>query len=467
VRNQGSSANEVEFFNSLLGILKLFSDFNDKAAVPNWLLRDFYAPFVIPELRSDDIQWAEIDEFFGVARRLAYLNRDTALIDSPVTIGLAPLLSKMSDAGGLSREALAHTREIIAAFEHTVYERFYHAPAARKATAIVSAWVYDFLDSTHASAQKIEEWLFKNDLADIIDLPKMSKTIREAHTVGSISSRSFFLLMPQTVSSIEQNILKAIKAATDPDCRVTAGVNVYEPAESKHTLEPDHAYLDAFVNGKPTSPQAGRFLAWAADQFDEMRDDADERLGWLIKPDTNSIYAELLLRIIQLAWEDARIDLRPWPLSRFGKFKGQLQSDIGIWHSSADLSDGLTRHIVRKPKVRPKGLRAVQDELAGLSQLRVTLRRNLARYRTRPRRRLFLLTSSVRIFKGTVLREFDGGILQISARTGRATLYLLETKGRSTPEKAANTLRMKLQDLGVVGHVHRLKSRSAYVEVKL
>lgn len=64
-------------------------------------------------------------------------------------------------------------------------------------------------------------------------------------------------------------------------------------------------------------------------------------------------------------------------------------------------------------------------------------------------------------------REFDGGLLQILAKTGAARLYILETKGAATPGAAANDLKGKLDSLGLKGEVRRLKKHSAYAILRV
>lgn len=104
--------NDYLALSRLCAIIKLTTKFRGKAAVPKWLAEDFFVPFIIRNLRSDDPRWSELDEFFDASRRLAYLNRDSTLIHSPVTVGLSPLISNLVDPSGLTKEALLQSREI-------------------------------------------------------------------------------------------------------------------------------------------------------------------------------------------------------------------------------------------------------------------------------------------------------------------------------------------------------------------
>lgn len=207
--------------------------------------------------------------------------------------------------------------------------------------------------------------------------------------------------------------------------------------------------------------------------MDEDPASSDDDYAWLVRPEVARIYEVLLGRVIEVAWPGMRLEVKPWPLSRLGKFKdrGTEADRISIWFVSSDLSDKLTGHIVRDISTVPVPYTSIRDELRGLSQLRNDLRRSWKTNRTRPRKRHFLITGSVRLSKPTgtdqIEREFDGGILQLSSRTGPPRLYLLETKGAQTPAAAANRLTEKLGALGLRGEVVRLRSHSAYAVLKM
>ncbi len=293
IRDIGAAAdaalNEADYLvlNRILGILKLISNFDKTATVPDWLVYDFYTPFVLTNLRGENTKWREIDEYFGVARRLAYLNRDTNSESiRRLPVALSPLISTLSDAGELTRERLAQSREIIAAFEHTVYERFYHAPAARRAIAVVSSYLFEFLKSRHNHWHEIETWLFKSALDDVLNVQDVSSLVQRAETIGSISLRSFFLSLHSRFAATENALSDAIKGLSAAVTPIAVGANVYRPPESRHMLEPDHAYIDAYSIGSASSQQTGRFLRWAAARFDETGE--DNVLATFIKPDAET-----------------------------------------------------------------------------------------------------------------------------------------------------------------------------------
>jgi len=220
-------------------------------AVPDWLVYDFYAPFVLTELRGEDNRWLKIDEYFGVARRLAYLNRDTTLIDSPITVALSPLISTISDAGELTQERLAQSREIIAAFEHTVYERFYHALAARKATAVVSSHLFELLNSRGDYWHDvIEAWLFGHALEDVLDVPVVSSLVRSAEAIGSLSLRSFFLFLHSEYASAEEALSGTIRAVSAPNNSIAVGTNVYKPLTQNTRSNPTIPILTPFQSAQ-------------------------------------------------------------------------------------------------------------------------------------------------------------------------------------------------------------------------
>ena len=477
--NHAQSLIASDFFNSLLGvsrlcaIVKLASNFRGQAAVPQWLAKDFFIPFVIHDLRSEEPRWSEIDEYFDVARRLAYLNRDTALVGSPVTVALSPLLSNLVDPQGLTRDALQQCKEITSAYEHTVYENFYHAPEARKATAVVAASVLAQLRGEANAAATITNWMHDHSIENVVDPTAVRERLGIANLVGAFSLRSFFCSLSGSESEIENNIEELLGSAGGAQNQPAAAVCKYVPPESIHSFEPDQVHLDAFVLNPVKTYHVGLLLKLVADDLDSPYSDLSDVLPFHVKSEAERVYESLLRRLISIAYEGLNLEIRAWPLSRLGKFKERddERGDISIWHVSSDLNDKFTKHIVRDTSTVQPALTSIRDELRGLSQLRAGLRQAWKANRTRPRKRHFLITASVRLSRptnsGTIEREFDGGILQLSARSGSAKLYLLETKGARTPAKSAHELEKKLKALGLRGEVARLKSRSAFAAITL
>jgi hypothetical protein len=449
-------------------VVKIVTNFGGRVVVPQWLAQDLFIPFVMHDLRSADPRWSELDEYFDASRRLAYLNRDTALVDSPITVGLSPLLSNLVDPEGLTREALLQSQEITSAYEHTVYERFYHAPEARKATAVVAASVLARLRGEANPAATITRWMYGHDMNEVVNPETVSQRIRDANLVGTISLRTFFFAFSGTESAIESSLEKLLGSDGEEHIRAAVAACKYVPPDSRHALEPDQIHLDALVLEQVSARHVGLLLKWVADELDSSYDDPADFYAWYVKPEVGRIYEVLLGQLVAVAWPDVRLEIRSWPLSRLGKFRARSdeRGDVSIWHVSSDLDDKFTKHIVRDTSTVPPALRSIRDELRGMSQLRVQLRKTWGTNRTRPRKRHFLITASIRLSKpaeqGRMEREFDGGILQLSSRTGSARLYLIETKGAQTPDAAVNRLVEKLEALGLGRDVTPLKSRSAY-----
>jgi len=457
----------------LLGIFKLVTNFDARSEVPDWMLRDFYIPFFLPKLRKPDARWFELDEYFDSARRLAYLNQDTTLVASPITVALSPLLSNLVDPDGLTRDTLVQSREILAAYEHTVYERFYHALEARKIAALVARRTLIRLESESDPVKTILSWLYEHNLGLVAQSKKLRKDIRQANLVGSISLRSFLPGLPMQISEAEDNLKDLLASPSRSVPNLAVGVQSYVPPDSQHSIEPDHVYIDAFVLGKMRANHVGRLIRWVADKLDTVGGDPADDILWMAKPEIARNYENLLRRIVEVAWPDIHIELKPWPLSRLGKFasRSEQRDDICVWFASSDMGDEFTKHVLRRKSDVPRGYTSIRDELYGLSQLRAELRRTWRNNRSPPRKRFFLITASIRLSKHIeetkIEREFDGGILQISAPTGVACLYLVETKGKRTSRAAANVLTGKLQALQLNDHVQRLKSHSAYANLSM
>lgn len=465
--------NDYLALNRLCAIVKLATNFRGKVQVPEWLTKDFFTPFIIRSLRSDDPRWSELDEFFDASRRLAYLNRDSTLIHSPVTVGLSPLISNLVDPKGLTKEALLQSREITSAYEHILYEKFYYAPQARKAIAVVATSVLDFLRGQADAESKIADWMYDHVMDNVIDPQVIRHTIVDAIRVGAVSLRTFFCSLSGTESEIESRLEQLLRLSQQHDAQPAVAVCKYVPSDSPYVFEPDQFHLDALVLKNAQASHVGRLLKWIADDLEDRHDDPADFYAWYVKPEVGRIHENLFSQLIEIAWPEFHAKIRSWPLSRLGKFKMRdgERDDIPIWHASSDLNDKFTKHIVRDISDVPPALTSIRDELRGLAQLRTQLRRPWRNNRARPRKSHFLITASIRLSKDTtgepMEREFDGGILQISSRTGSARLYLLETKGAQTPIAAENALKKKLEALKIGGSVARLRSRSAYATLAL
>jgi hypothetical protein len=465
--------NDYLALNRLCAVVKLATNFGGRAPVPQWLAQDFFVPFVLRDRRLMTPRWSELDEYFDTSRRLAYLNRDTALVDSPITVGLSPLLSNLVDPAGLTKEALLQSQEITSAYEHTVYEKFYHAPEARKATAVVAASVLARLQGDADPAATITTWMYGHDMDDVVNPETIRQRLRDANFVGTVSLRSFFLTLSRRESEAESSLEKLLGSSAREQVQAAVTASKYVALDSQHTIQPDHVHLDALVLGQVKARHVGLLLKWVADDLDSSYDDPADVYASLVKPELGRIYEALLGRLIAVAWPGMFLEMTSWPLSRLGKFRARddERSDISIWHTSSDLDDKLTKHILRDTSTVPQPLTSIREELRGLSQLRAQLRKPWKTNSTRPRKRHFLITASIRLSKpagqGRTEREFDGGILQLSSRTGAAHLYVIETKGAQTPDAAAHSLQEKLGALDLVGAVTRLKKRSAYAALTM
>ncbi|MBI3089023.1 MAG: hypothetical protein HYY96_00010 [Candidatus Tectomicrobia bacterium] len=462
----------------LLSIIKLAADFAHKRVrvnVPDWLIHDLFAPFVLKELRQPNLRWTEIDEYFNLVRRLAYLNQDTVLVESPILVGLSPLLSNLVDPKGMTSDALMQSREILVAYEHMVFERFYHRAEARQVAAVVAWRVFCLLKNEQNPERTIVSWMYDHRLSKVRRGKLLRRDLRTSCLIGSISLRSFFPSLPGSIYDTEEMLTKLLTAqisrARDTAEFAVGGLQ-YVPLDSQHAIEPAHIYVDVYVLGKALTKHVGRLMRWVTDKLDSFPEDPQDDIFWMAKPELEQVYKHLIGQLVKIAWPECRVDLKPWALTRLGKFqeRGTDADEVCIWLSASNLQDGVTRHIVRSPRRVQSGYESLQHELHGVAQLRNQLQKSTRSMQSaRPRRRYFLITASIRLIKTqeNIEHEFDGGILQLSARTGAAYLYLLETKSGGTPRRAANELKRKLTTLGMKGKVAQLKKRSAYVKITL
>lgn len=355
--------------NRILGVLKLGEKLGNGVRASSWLLRDLYAPFVLPDLRSPNPRWEELNEFFHAARRLAYLNHDTTLVASPISVDLSPLLSSLVDPEGLTHGAFYQSKEIIAAYEHTVYGQFYHAPDARKVSAITALRVSELLGSESDPGKKILEWVRSDNVDLIIPWQQLGNDFERTTAIGSFSLRSLFPTFPEEICQTEERLRHFLRSAAASQVDVAVGAHRYVPPEPEHAIEPDHVHVDAFAIGRVHASNVGRLIHWVADELDG---DAKDTLAWLAKPEMGKAYEGLLARMAELAWPSVRLQMKPWPLSRVGKLRlfGEARDNVSIWLTSRDLGDNFTRHLVRRNSNVPSGYVWLRDELHGLGQLR-------------------------------------------------------------------------------------------------
>ncbi len=475
--------------NRLLGLIKLGTNFHGKHEVPSWLVDDLYAPFLLEELRPPNPRWSNIEEWFDTARRLAYLNHDTTVVEFPLTVDVSRLLSNVFQSEHLSETALNESREILAAYEHMVYERFYHEPAARKVTAVVASRIRELLEAEEDPAGKIVQWLYDSQLTELQENQELEQEVEQANLVASVSLRTLFPSLNHPWQIENEIVGKMSVVGIQENC--IASVLEYQPCRLEHAIEPDHTYIDTYVLGRPQSKHVGRLICWIADSLDEVversdkkddaknhyrNDDRDDPVFWMTRDALEPVYRELIARLVEVAWPGHRISFVPWPLSRLGKwhFRGYERDNsdrIAIWLAGRTLDDEIAKHIVRRPNASTTGHGALAAELGGLRQLRTRLRRGFGS-NYRPRRRYFLLTASIRLIKGEsqggqIEKEFDGGVLQVPATPGAAYLYVLETKGANTARAAVNKLREKINALQLRGEVAALPHRSAYARLSL
>jgi hypothetical protein len=77
-----------------------------------------------------------------------------------------------------------------------------------------------------------------------------------------------------------------------------------------------------------------------------------------------------------------------------------------------------------------------------------------------------VLTGSVQFWReGKSLIEFDGGLVRISARSGRMTFFGLESK--SGQQNPYHSLRKRTKVLGIQGSVLRVSNDYAVLELRL
>lgn len=462
-------ASDYARVNRILGLLKA-AQWVVQNELPNRLghvLGDFYVWLLFPDTDGNSLQWNKVYRLFELVRRLSYLNLDSSFSDAPVRVIVSRLVGE-SDTESPNRftvDDLERIMEVLSSYEHVVYWHLYHRPECRSIVAIVAALVHQKLAEAKQPGELVRRWLTGSDIGVVFDISYLEQENR-INQVASITTRSHFVSMAGPIARLESDLRR--KVMRNAGC---ASVLSYRPWLYEARMEPDEFTVDLYSHSKGTPALIGRFIAWVMRELDYREKSSDDVYGLLCKQDIEGIYAALLAHAVLLSYQDVRLELSAWPLSRLGLFPGNDSVDqTRVWASSATLDTPFIEHIVRRrSKPSEPSLRSLQAELQGLVRLRNRLSREMqenSRYE-RSVSRFLVLTSSVRLTRGDErLMEFDGGIVKVNIRTGAMTFYGLETKSSRSGEHAANSLERRLREkMGIATRAKKLGKSSAFVEL--
>jgi hypothetical protein len=422
------------------------------------LLQDFAAPFLLETTLPPSSQWTKLRPAFQLVRHLAYLT-----IDSPFTgrRWFPPIPDFFRDSIALNATSLgglhADICEVLSPIERGIYQTIYHSPAARRECAFVTELVNSRLSQLQDAPGEINKWTTKARISQLRLRQKISPW--RLDNLGTVTLRSYMISLPDRPAPLETEFRRL--GFSHPL------VLLYPAWNADVVLEPDEEILDLYTEGPFDSRQVGKLILWLMAEVDSQTSDPKEIIDLLQKNDLEPAYTSLVQLAFNRRHSPNRLHLVPWPLTDFGLFPDARIPDArgAIWAANARIDDPFSKHILRDRSSRvPSILRNQYNELLGIKALRQRLRSKWVQKELRFR--WLLVTASIRITpRQHRLIELDGGLVRISTRSGRMTLFLLETK--TAGSNPLRSIARRLESLGIKAIAYPIGRRHAVAEIAL
>jgi hypothetical protein len=443
----------------VLAAIKLLEMAPDSNGLTYRVALGLYWPVVAGREPEPSPRWARLRSLFKAIRHAAYLTLDcpfTGIQWLPQIPGLVDQLKERVE--GDTDEFVSVLCEVLSPVERIASQTIYHSLAARRNTAWVAECVRTRLLASGNAPAEIERWSHLGVLGHL----RLNMTNAEVlNHVGGVQLRSFFSSDDVSIVATEAKLVSLGFSHVN--------VSRYLAWNSEKLLEPDETIADVFMSRPVTGSDVGRFLAWLIGRYEQLSDDSDD-LDYesLMRRDLVASYRQLLERAIALVIPRTSLRLEPWDLGALGvlRIREEWQSGGGIWAADRALEDAHTRRLMRRRKnvELPAQWEFQAAELEGLRRLRTWTN---ARWKGRiPRKRWLLVPAGVRLVReNRDLIEFDGGLVEISMRSGRMAWWGLETKRGA--ENPIRSLRRRLGVLGVTADFFRLSARHAVCRVNI
>lgn len=449
--------NDYNSTSRVLACIKLLSLCESEDCFLFKFTRDFAAPLLLNYKTDHSKQWEKIKPAFNLARHIAYLTVDIPFSGHRWTPNIPDLLESYIKIENQNLDTVQNkVSEILSPLEKRIYDTVYHTHRARRESAIYSAATKVHLESSLDHEQTISQWL---GLSSIKSLRLTNKARRNAvSTHARITLRSHFSAPSEKPVTIEKKLR---------DLGFThASVFEYKPWNSNITLEPDEITLD-FSTTENYNHHLGRTLSWFISNFDTKNSPPNDYFELTNKSTLEDGYSQILNTALQKIFPDTTVKLDTWPLVRFGLFRehGLSPGSGCIWAAEAMLSDQISKHLFRdKSRTISPELKEQYCELLGIKALRDVLRNRWSGRRVRCR--WLIITSSIKIQReNRSIMEFDGGLLQVSTRSGKLTWFGLESKsGNENPQRSLNK---RLRAIGLTYSAEPINKNYAYVEIPI
>jgi hypothetical protein len=405
----------------VLSVIKLLSYCQDENDYLFSFITDFAAPFTFNYEKTYSSQWRKLRKAFSIIRHLSYLTVDLPFSGHRWAPNIPDLLEHYVTNKHYDLDYLAiKISELLSPIEKNIYDTIYHSEAARREAAIFANKVEEKLKKSSNASDKINKWICSGLIRDL-KLGRLPNREGIKRCV-SIQLRSHFSSHPDSCIDLEAK-LRAKKFSHSV-------VFEYKSWNSSILLEPDELIIDILVDRDPTPTDIGMFLYWFTREFDDTSAAHNDFFYMTRKGEIEVGYYQILSRAIETQFPHITLKLDSWQLNRFGLFSDFEISDVrgSIWLASAEMDDPISKHLTydRSKKVSPD-LRDQYKELLGIRELRNTLKKKWKG--KKPRCRWLLVTSSVKfLVDNRSILEFDGGLIRVSARSGKLTWYGLNCK---------------------------------------
>ncbi len=442
----------------VLSVMKLIALCGDADDDLRTVVSDYAGPFLLGTDDPPSFQWPKLRAAFKLVRHLAYLTLDTPCTGLTWSPRIPALLQQTLTAGSTDlSEIVTVVSEVLSPIERAVYKSIYHSSEARKECAITSRLVYDRLSHSANAGDEILNWM-KLGLQRDLRLGRRP-SVESLQRVASFPIRSHYLPELDPPTQIELELRK--RGFSHPV------VLKYNSWNSDALFEPDEVIVDVLKTGVVSADEVGSLILWVMSRFEEADASPSSTLATWQKNEIEPVYSALLSQVVWSCRTGWTLRVQPWPLSDFGLFRNtdMQEGRGGIWASNSRLDDAIARHLFRD---RSKGIAAERRdnyvELDGLRKLRRQLRNKW--HQKEPRQRWLILMGSVQLWAAShPIIEFDGGLIRLSTRSGKMTLYGMESKtGNQSP---AASLRRRLKESQIRAEVQTLPPKHAFVELPL
>jgi len=398
---------------------------------------------------------------YNFVRKISYLFLDSAYIQSPLKISFLELFTNLqSNLENVINDIEA--LKLVCQYEQIVYDRLYHHDNARVLVGLIGKKIHEILRSSGKgkALEIILSWIQKSEIKEIsTEVETIIRNIENYSNICCISLGSFSAswiikeILENGIASSEKEIKQRIKNRhVIPS--ILLSDEILEGISGK-------IWIDIFASSGVNRNDYIGILTRAFDYIDSL----DFYFG------KTEIYERLFQYILKYAIERQKISvqLKMHPHEFFGKnvTPEKIIAFRNLKTGKDDVKEKIKEYFSAKEK--PEWSEFQEDkfhEHVALWELIKLLRRRLYKGKTRLKNRLFLIFPCSIILtdreNNKNLVEFDGAVLEMKIKSGKAVLYLLEAKRRGKKDPIRE-LREKFRKLGITPYkIEKLRKKDGW-----